>query len=419
LVVDFPVQIGFDDFLLFSGFSEFPSFRHGQLKLKVRLTASALVFCCVPPEVTVPEYLELGTEADEEDEAVMTEVLTEKTTTPGSQSSSYMELQQAAKQITPYDRTCYYDKKFTQARTKARVCTQLFQVDNNAGTYYSYAGKDITVEVYSMKAVRGWSYIAGYNLREDVLKQFNSHYDKIPMVIAAEHLTNVSFQHAIHGDKLHSTAVVNLRNLKEFCVVFYKQAHECTCADNPCLSHLQLASDNTKYPIEPLITNTLNFLRHQTEVNALDTILCPTPSYIRSYICPPATKKGVRGRAIGDNTQFVWTIPLERLSANSFYPDPVNWMNASLAIDGQAIISKDHRNTFAELQRNDEAPEQGKVNNMPPTGFGVHDSLWIFTPDGQCLYITDRTYHEVFSQPPFLESYSAVQQQTPKGLSLA
>jgi hypothetical protein len=130
------------------------------------------------------------------------------------------------------------------------------------------------------------------------------------------------------------------------------------------------------------------------------------------------TKKGVRGRAIGDNTQFIWTTPLERVSANSFFPDPVNWLNSTLIIDAKSLLTKDHRNICSELQRNDENPDASKINTMPPIGFGVQDTLWIFTPDGQCFYVTDRSYHEIMSQPPFAEVYEAVQKNTPRGLSL-
>jgi hypothetical protein len=53
----------------------------------------------------------------------------------------------------------------------------------------------------------------------------------------------------------------------------------------------------------------------------LETILQATESLEQSYISPPSYQFPTRDRSVRDNTDFVFVIFVERLSANSFFFD--------------------------------------------------------------------------------------------------
>jgi hypothetical protein len=51
--INFPVIIGFDDLLPFQNFGDFPACVLGDLKLIIRVSPDALVWCSVDPEQSI------------------------------------------------------------------------------------------------------------------------------------------------------------------------------------------------------------------------------------------------------------------------------------------------------------------------------------------------------------------------------
>jgi hypothetical protein len=78
---------------------------------------------------------------------------------------------------------------------------------------------------------------------------------------------------------------------------------------------------NHDYPDKETNTTSARFFRSQLESMGLDTILQATESLEQSYISPPSYQIPTRDRSISDNTDFVFVIPVERLSANAFFFD--------------------------------------------------------------------------------------------------
>jgi hypothetical protein len=134
----FSVTIGFDDLLVFQAFELFPSCALGTLELVIWVSADAMVYCCVDPKVTIPEYLERGNmnprEIDGDREAhdrFLKEGLTDDEQKAGHSNNLF--LYRAVHDLMPFNSDCYYDRRFTQVRQPARVATNIFPIRANAG----------------------------------------------------------------------------------------------------------------------------------------------------------------------------------------------------------------------------------------------------------------------------------------------
>jgi hypothetical protein len=76
---------------------------------------------------------------------------------------------------------------------------------------------------------------------------------------------------------------------------------------------------NHDYPDKETNIVSARFLRSQLEAVGLDTILQATESLEQSYIFPSSYLPPTHDRSISDNTDFVFVLPVERLSANAFF----------------------------------------------------------------------------------------------------
>jgi hypothetical protein len=137
-------------------------------------------------------------------------------------------------------------------------------------------------------------------------------------------------------------------------------------------------------------TNTVSarFLRSQLEAMGLDTILQATESLEQSYISPPSYRHPTRDRSISDNTDFVFVLPVERLSANAFFFDGLDSGadTENITITGTFITDKDGNkvDNYTFLNRNDnQIVSNDSYNRTPPIMCLVSD---IF---GCSLHITE------------------------------
>jgi hypothetical protein len=113
---------------------------------------------------------------------------------------------------------------------------------------------------------------------------------------------------------------------------------------------------NHDYPDKETNTVSARFLRSQLEAMGLDTILQATESLEQSYISPPYLPP-TRDRSISDNTDFVFVLPVERLSANAFFFDGLDGGadTENVTITGTFITDKDGNkvDNYTFLNRND------------------------------------------------------------------
>jgi hypothetical protein len=138
----------------------------------------------------------------------------------------------------------------------------------------------------------------------------------------------------------------------------------------------------------------------------LDTILQATESLEQSYIYPPSYQFPTRDRSVSDNTDFVFVIPVERLSANAFFFDGLDSGadTENVTITGTFITDKDGNKvdncTF--LNRNDNRVVSGSesYSRTPPIMCFVTDTFWLFTlhNGGSVEYNTKETWDELFKK---------------------
>jgi hypothetical protein len=109
---------------------------------------------------------------------------------------------------------------------------------------------------------------------------------------------------------------------------------------------------------------------------------------------------------VSDNTDFVFVIPVERLSANAFFFDGLDSGadTENVTITGTFITDKDGNkvDNYTFLNRNDNRVVSGSesYNRTPPIMCLITDTFWLFTlhNGGSVEYNTKETWDELFKK---------------------
>jgi hypothetical protein len=160
---------------------------------------------------------------------------------------------------------------------------------------------------------------------------------------------------------------------------------------------------NHDYPDKEINTTSTRFLRSQLEAMGLDTILQCTESLEQSYISPPYHIKPTRDRSRSDNIDFVFVIPVERLSANTFFFDGLDSgaNTENITLKGNFITVDGHKiDIYVLLNRNNESMTSELYNRTPPVICLVSDTFFLFSSQngGSVEYNTKETWNELFSK---------------------
>jgi hypothetical protein len=182
-------------------------------------------------------------------------------------------------------------------------------------------------------------------------------YQNEPFVVPAEIIYSDNFGAYPHANGIDATKQFKFSHVKEVCVLFPRHVSDLTVQFNPCLDKLCISMFNHDYPDKETNTVSARFLRSQLEAMGLDIILQATESLEQSYISPPSYRHPTRDRSICDNTDFVFVLPVERLSANAFFFDGLDSGadTESVTITGTLITDKDGYkvDNYTFLSRND------------------------------------------------------------------
>jgi hypothetical protein len=395
LQIVFPVQIGFDDLLIFQAFDLFPSCAVGQLELVIMCSADALVWCCVDPTVTIPEYAERGnTNPYDVDSQELKDYLPYTDATSGLSAS--IDLYTAGHNITPFSTDCYYDRRFIQAYQWGRCATNIFKI-KGTNPNFSYDFKDITVYSEKMEFEIARSTISGFKIKQAVVQALLQHYSETPMVIPTEIVRGYSFTTPPADGGLNCVINLTMPHVKEVVVLFPRLASDLTCFLNPMLENLQIRFANKVFPERGIQTNTHEFLRWTTENCDLDSILAAAESFENSIIVPVQTKEPFRDRSLSDNTCFSFFVPCERRSCNAFFFNGVDSPHETITLTGTPICKEGRQDTYLYNHRHNNKYNVGNKNGTPPLLCLITDTFWLFSSNRAAVYETSRSWDEVFS----------------------
>jgi hypothetical protein len=242
LHVEFPVQIGLDDMLIFQAFDLFPNCVLGNLELVIQCSADALVWCCCDPLITLPEYLQRGcmNPTDNGDANLVAWIASNSN--PNNGESRHTMLQVGAQHLVPFDTDCYYDRRFIQAFQEGRCATNLLPVKGDRGRY-SYYFRDIHLYPVDILITEANSTLSGFKLPPQEIQLLSYHYAQTPMVVPAEIVRSYSFTTAPTDGGLNCVINVAMIFVKEICVLFPRLATDLTCFLNPMLANFSLQVD--------------------------------------------------------------------------------------------------------------------------------------------------------------------------------
>jgi hypothetical protein len=392
LHVEFPVIIGFDDFLPFQFFSLYPASVFGELALVLRVSPDALVWCSVNPVDSILEQVDISN-------------------TPTAAANGFtnpiVDLKKVATNISTKDRQHYYDRRFIQLNAPGVAATNVISSGDSGGVLATYGGYNLTVRADSIMVIEAVSTVCGFGLNASFNSQLIKHYTNTPMVIPGEIVRIFNFSTGPNAGGLNCVATLPMINVKEVIVLFPRYATDRTVFHNPCLSNLQIQMLSRNWPDQPASTVSAEFFRLQLEAANLDSILHCTESFENSYTSIPTYNYPYRDRSRVDNTDFAFILPTERGSGNAFFFDGVNSVSETiqlkgtpLSIDLEGNQIPPELNTYYRLNRNNDVhTEPGavdKLNRTAPILSLVSDTFFIFQVGQLAVYETGHTWNEIF-----------------------
>jgi hypothetical protein len=393
LHVEFPVIIGFDDFLPFQFFSLYPSSVFGELSLVIRVSPDAMVWCSVDPVSSILEQVDISSAP--------------VATTTGF-TNPVLDLKKIATNISTKDRQHYYDKRFIQLNAPGVAATNVIASGDTGAVLATFAGHDLTVRADNIMIIEAVSTVCGFGLNPIFHSQLVRYYTSTPMVIPGEIVRTFNFSTGPNAGGLNCVATLPMINVKEVIVLFPRYATDLTVFHNPCLSNLQIQMLSRNWPDQPASTVSAEFFRLQLEAANLDSILHCTESFENSYTCIPTYNYPYRDRSRVDNTDFAFILPTERGSGNAFFFDGVNSVSETIQLKGTPL-SVDlegnqippELNTYYRLNRNNDnhaaVGAVDKLNRTAPILSLVSDTFFIFQVGQLAVYETGHTWNEIFS----------------------
>jgi hypothetical protein len=373
--LNFHTQVLFDMFSMWQSVELMPLCL-GEWSLVVQVSADALCWCCVNPEVTIREACEQGT--------------------------TYQDpvlLYQAAKNIYPFQTDCYYERRFTQVQQMGRTFTVLFPV--NGGDWWSYSYADMQVSVQDVMCKQAWSTVCGFKMSREANLTLRDYYATNPMVLTGDYIRWYRFSTPPTEAGLNCVISLPMFNVIQIFLLFPKLGSDLVCFDNPMLRDIQLRFCDRIFPERGgTQTNFLDFYRIQLEADNLDGWLEPTESFENSMVRPSYVDSPYRCRSMSDNTCFVMNVRCGRDSASAFCDDGITSNQETLTLTAAPIFNDD-RNTYLLLNQhntlNVENPTR-EINGTPPIIALNSPSVWFITSSRPPIYETSARYNESFAR---------------------
>jgi hypothetical protein len=316
-------------------------------------------------------------------------------------------VKQFATLISPASLKHYYDHRFTQVNSPGRAATNCVSDRTANGSIPTFAYYESTTMVLKPRDITTYlaqSVVSGYKLHRDYIEYIEQFYKNEPFVVPAEIIFSDNMGAVPSLTGIDATKQFKFTHVKEMCVLFPRRVSDYTVQFNPCLEKLSVSMFNHDYPEKETDTTSARFLRSQLETMGLDTVLQCTESLEQSITSPPSYLRPVRDRSMSDNTDFIFVIPLERASANAFFFDGKDSGadTETVTISGKFIRDKNGQtiDTYALLNRHDDAVNEASYNRTPPIVALVSDTFWLFTSHngGVVEYNTKESWIELFEK---------------------
>jgi hypothetical protein len=187
LRVQFPVIIGFDDFLPFQNFTLFPSCVLGDLASIIRVSPDALVWCSCDPQHTILESVDV---------------------VPGLVTNTYnwnipyyiVDFKYIADSIRCVSQQFNYDKRFTQLNVQGRAASNIIFKGDDPKAFQPavYAGYDITIRADKIITWEANSIICGFALESSYKQALAQRFTIQPFIVPGKIVRIYNFQLHLH-----------------------------------------------------------------------------------------------------------------------------------------------------------------------------------------------------------------------------
>jgi hypothetical protein len=412
--IQFPICIPFNHILPFQAWDIFPNGVFDEIKMDIDLTPNSLVYCMVEPRYSllhdfktlnpVDKIVENAVDFDGTNgEAYDTE--NNGIFNDGQIPSDCFELM--LRSSTEVPKTYVFDRNFTQIGLTARAINGLsIQYNQKAPTADTEGLTSIHIlaknDIYSwirctqegMDVIRCDSYVSGFNMTPEALKEQKIKYTTEPYGFFAQKMLRTSFNSKPGESVININCNHALHKVTDLILLFPQFTEQITCFPNPHLQNIYLNVLNHNYP-ENGIDNTLSSSFYKMMINNSDLWYEePSEEYLDSLTInhiDEAANPMARQILPTDTSSFAITLRTERPSAAGVIDDGLDsgGKNETITLTAAPMYTG-RLNTYFYIYPTSASTELQSLRPVEPLLLLVNDMFFAFRrmPDGEtrCIF---------------------------------
>ena len=329
-VIEFDINIPFDDFLPLSGMTMYPNCLFGNLVLELKQTIqNNLVYCQVPFEAAY-RYLNDG---EKWNPVILGQV----------------------------------EPCFTQINDSLEF--RYPDVSNTGGVESKTLKKcKLTVTCVNGAMITCRSNVNGFNIKQTVIDSLLDAYAEKELIIPAQMVDYQAFSQTVQPGGLKCNTTYSLTNITNVILTFPRTGNQITVSKNPNFGTIQLQIEGKPYPDKPFSTLETAHTEFNLVNANLDSIWAPSRALAYSLTGPDYNDKKERVKVTEDDGNYCLNCSTERLCGAGAFCDGLTKMSAHINLNATNIDTT-KANPYLY-------PDGTNRNDVAPLMMLVQDTFW-------------------------------------------
>lgn len=329
-IIEFDINIPFDDFLPFSGMTMFPNSLFGNLMMEIKQTIqNNLVYCQVPFDAAYRSLSTGGT---------WTPVIVGQVDPCFTQINDSLEF------------------RFPNVTTTGGVTTKLLKTCK------------LTVTCLNGGMLSCRTNINGFNIKQAVIDSLLDAYAEKELIIPAQIVDYQAFSQTVQPGGLKCNTTYSLTNITNVILTFPRTGNQITVSKNPNFGTIQLQIEGKPYPDKPFSTHETAHTEFNLVNANLDSIWAPSRALAYSLTGPDYDDKHERSRISEDDGSYCLNCSTERLCGAGAFCDGLTKMSAHISLTATNLdTSKSNPYLY---------PDGTNRNDVAPLMMLVQDAFW-------------------------------------------
>jgi hypothetical protein len=196
--------------------------------------------------------------------------------------------------------------------------------------FASYERRDIEIHSDDVIVSNAYSHVTVFNLTDTIKKRLIEEYKVKPFVVPSSKFEFYQFGQGPRPTGLNISQQFKLPYTKAYFLIFPKCETQISCMKNPFLDNLCMQLLNKQFPQTATSTLSTDHLKQNFNQMELTEYIHCLEETENSYVILTWNSYPNKNQGIGDDTNYIWHIGLERSGATYYCFDGVNALSETV-----------------------------------------------------------------------------------------